>query len=409
MTAQAPAAPQEGRRRAVASSRFQPPRLPLLMTVLKGWALTVLTLGAYRFWALAEYRSFMWRHLSLGGERVEYDGLAPQALMRFLIELAVAVPLLAALLVGMFVLRDFNPLFGTGALAGGVVLAFYLWQVRVFRTRQYLASHTLWRGIRCGMDGSGFAYGAIAVGGWIVVILTLGLGYPWMRGRCWAYQLGRARFGNRHFSYQPAGGSPLGAWLLVWLSVVGILIVFAGLNQAGLMAKVEGWREGLPPDPGPPINYLPLAALVVPALFYIRYRARELRFVANSTSFGRIDLQSSLPTVSTVVAVLLHWILVLAGAVMALLWLNRSAMESAGALESVGILFPLWVVLLTCIYVSVVKTIWLRFEIMRSFCRRLLIGDLSPLQMIEQYQPPETRRVRRTGAAMAAQLAAEEG
>ena len=132
---EASGAPQEGRRRAVASARFQPPRLPLLLTVLKGWALTVLTLGAYRFWALAEYRSFMWRHVSLGGERVEYDGLAPQALMRFLFELAVAVPLLAAFLVGMFVLRDFNPLYGTGALAGAVVLAAYLWQVRLFRTR----------------------------------------------------------------------------------------------------------------------------------------------------------------------------------------------------------------------------------------------------------------------------------
>ena len=77
---EASSALQEGRRRAAASARFEPPRLPLLLTILKGWALTVLSLGAYGFWAKAEFRSYMWRHLSLGGERVEYDGKPSESL-----------------------------------------------------------------------------------------------------------------------------------------------------------------------------------------------------------------------------------------------------------------------------------------------------------------------------------------
>ena len=115
-----------------------------------------------------------------------------------------------------------------------------------------------------------------------------------------------------------------------------------------------------------------------------------------------------MPTVSMVVAVLLHWILALIGAGLALLWLFRSASEAALALEPVGILFPLWLALLTGVYVSIVKSIWLRREVMRTACRTLLIGDLSPLQMIEQYQGPSARPARRTGAARAAALAAEE-
>ena len=406
MTGPAFVGPQVTRRRTTASTRFEPPRLPLLLLVLKGWALTALTLGAYRFWALADFRSFMWRHLSLGGERMEYDGRPAHSLMRFLIGAAVAIPVLAGILVGMYLVRGADPVIRLGALAGAVVVVGYLLQVRRFRLRQYLASHTLWRGIRGGMDGSGFVFGAISVAGWLLVIATLGLAYPWMRGRCWAYQISRARFGNRHFSYEPPGGPPFGAWLLVWLSMVGVLIAFAGLNQSAVLAMVEGWREGLPPEPGPPLTYLPLAGLIVPAVFYIRYRIRELRFVAAATSFGRIELESALPTFSLVVAVLLHWTLVLVGAGLALLWLNRSAIEAAEAMQPVGILFPLWVGLLVCVFVSIVKTLWLRREVMRTACRTLLIGELSPLQMIEQYQGPVARQARRTGAAMAAELAA---
>ena len=163
------------------------------------------------------------------------------------------------------------------------------------------------------------------------------------------------------------------------------------------------------PEPGSPLTHLPLAALIVPAIFYVRYRVREMRFVAAAASFGRIDLESSLPTVSLVVAVLLHWILVLIGVGLALLWLNRSAIEAAEAMQPVGILFPLWVGLLVSVYVSIVKTIWLRCEVMRTTCRTLLVGELSPLQMIEQYAGPVARQARRTGAAMAAELAAREG
>ena len=111
MTAQAVAGPQVGRRRAATSTRFEPPRLPLLLLVLKGWALTALTLGAYRFWASADFRSFMWRHLSLGGERMEYDGRPAQSLTRFLIGMAVAIPVLAAILITVgFNIIDYNGL-----------------------------------------------------------------------------------------------------------------------------------------------------------------------------------------------------------------------------------------------------------------------------------------------------------
>ncbi len=404
---EASATPQEGRRRAAASARFEPPRLPMLLTVLKGWALTVLSLGAYGFWAKADYRSYMWRHLSLGGERVEYDGKPSEALLRFLIEAAVAVPLLVGFLVATQFLEHAEPVIRFGALAGAAVVAVYLLQVRRYRLRQYLASHTLWRGVRCGLDGSAIVYGAVAIAGWLVVVLTLGLAYPWMRGRCWAHQIGRTRFGNRHFTFDPPGGAPFGAWLVVWLSVVGVLIGFAAVNQDGLLALMESWREGLPAEPGPPLTYLPLMGLILPAVFTVRYRVREFRWVASATQLGRIDLESSLPAGSLVIATLLHWILVLAGAGMALLWLHRSALEAAGSFEPVGILWPVWIGLLACAYLSVVNTLWLRREAIRTACRTLLIGELSPLQMIEQYERPVARRVRRTGAERAAELAAD--
>lgn len=399
--------PQGGRRRA-ASARFVSPRLPLLLLVLKGWALTVVTVGAYRFWAVADLRSFLWRHLSLAGERFEFDGRPAEALIRFLIEAAIAIPVLAGLLFGLLALRGADPIIGAGGVALSAVVATYLVQIRRYRTRQYLLSHTLWRGIRGGMDGSAPVFAAIATAGWLGVVASLGLAYPWMRTRCWSYQIGRARFGDKRFRFAPSGGAPFGAWLVVWLGIVGVLILFVGLNQDGLLAIADGWRAGFPADPGPPLTLAPFALLILPAILAVRYRVREFRFVAASVRFGPIDLESRLPTVSIVLAALLHWVLVLVGLGLALQWLNRSAAEAALVMESVGTVMPLALAALTVAFVSAVKTVWLRLTVIRTVCRTLLVGDVSALQAVEQYVDPRARRVRRTGAARAAALAADE-
>lgn len=406
MTAQASSAPQGGRRRAAALARFEPLRLPLLLLVLKGWALSVLTVGAYRFWAAADLRAFLWRTLSLAGERLEYDGRPVDALVRSLVEFAVAFPILAVFLTAVFMLGDAGFLASLALLAAAVVTLSCLRQMQAFRVRQYLLSHTLWRGIRGGLDGSVLAFAAVVVAGWFGVVATLGLAYPWMRLRRWAYLINRARFGNRHFTFEPSGGPPLGAWLVVWLGVVATLIGFAAVNQEALVAIVDGWGAGFPAaDAPPPLSFLPMGALILPAIFFVRYRVLEFRHIADCISLGRSSLESTLPAGTIMIAVVLHWILVLVGAGLALLMLNRTAIEAAEALRPVGILTPLGLGLILIAYLSTVKTLWLRCEVVRTLCRTLLINDAPALQALEQHGGSIPRRFRRSAAAA---LAAEE-
>lgn len=399
MTAEASSTPQGGRGRAAASARFQPPRLPLLLIVLKGWALTVLTVGAYRFWAVAELRSCLWRNLTLAGERFEYDGRPDEALMRFLIDVAVAVPILAALLFGFFALGDAGPLVNLGALAGTVLTVGFLMQIRAYRARQYLLSHTLWRGIRGGLDGSALAFAAVSALRWIVVLATLGLAYPRMRMGRWSYLVTRARLGNRHFTFEPSGGAPFMAWLIVWLSLVAILIWFVGVNQEALAAKVDLLRGSFPAAPPPPFSILPLAALILPTVFFVRYRVLEFRHVAECVALGRTSLESFLPSGKILFAVLIHWLLVVIGAFAALLMLNRSAIDAAAALTPVGTSTPLFLGLILLVYLSTARTMWLHREVVRTLCRTTQINDAPALQGLEQHSGAIPRRFRRSGAA----------
>src|ERR1700733_2295230 len=64
---------------------------------IKGAALLVLTLGLYRFWFATDVRRFLWSNTEIGGETLEYTGLATELLGGFLLALAIVAPLYTAI------------------------------------------------------------------------------------------------------------------------------------------------------------------------------------------------------------------------------------------------------------------------------------------------------------------------
>ncbi len=64
---------------------------------IKGAALLMVTLGLYRFWFATDVRRFLWSNTEIGGETLEYTGLATELLGGFLLAIAIMVPLYTAI------------------------------------------------------------------------------------------------------------------------------------------------------------------------------------------------------------------------------------------------------------------------------------------------------------------------
>src|SRR5580692_4981419 len=64
---------------------------------IKGAALVVVTLGIYRFWLATDVRRYLWSSTEIAGDTLEYNGLATELLVGFLLAIAILVPLYMAL------------------------------------------------------------------------------------------------------------------------------------------------------------------------------------------------------------------------------------------------------------------------------------------------------------------------
>ena len=68
----------------------------LFKIYLVNFLLTVITLGIYRFWGKTRIRRYLWSHIEILGDRLEYIGTPKELLIGFLIVLVfVLVPLFA--------------------------------------------------------------------------------------------------------------------------------------------------------------------------------------------------------------------------------------------------------------------------------------------------------------------------
>ena len=175
---------------------FDGRRGPLFRLVLKNIVLIVLTLGIYRFWAKRAVRHWFWRHVSIAEERLEYTGKGTELFVGFLIAMCVLLPFFAV----TSILEQMARTSVVGAVISQTVYfvgLFLLIQTAIFRMRPNRLTRTMWRGIRCGLDGKTWDYVEAAVRYWLHVVATLGFAYPWMRMGLSRYLMTRTRFGSR--------------------------------------------------------------------------------------------------------------------------------------------------------------------------------------------------------------------
>jgi uncharacterized membrane protein YjgN (DUF898 family) len=269
--------------------------------LIRGAALLAVTLGIYRFWLATDVRRFLWSNTEIAGDNLEYNGTATELLIGFLIAIALLLPLnllvfLAAL--GMGPVGEF-----AGVLA--FPLLFVLGQFAIFRARRYRLTRTVLRGVRCHQTGSAWRYAFCATFWWVLIVLTLGLAYPFAQASLERYKMRHTHYGDLPGGFEGSGFRLFLRGLLMWLLVVGPFMIGIGaaigavdwdalnritsLGGGGDITQVEGLAAG----GFIALTAVSLSVLMVLLLFPV-FQAMVLRWWLSGIRFGELKVTSHL-------------------------------------------------------------------------------------------------------------------
>lgn len=271
--------------------------------VARGAVFLMLTLGIYRFWLATDIRRYLWSRTEVAGEALEYTGTPRELLLGFLMALAFLLPIN-----GLIFLSSF--LSGLLSLLGiaGVALLALLGQFALYRARRYRLSRTIYRGIRLFQTGSGWVYALRSTFWTVVILLTLGLAYPWASASLERYKLKHTHYGNLDGRFEGRGSSLFARGFLLWAIVVGpaVAALIAALisvdwnSIAGMFAE-DGTFRGRVDDLAPAFAAAVVLAavgglwsLLAAMLLYPAFRAITLRWWISGLRLGEVAAVSRL-------------------------------------------------------------------------------------------------------------------
>ncbi len=252
---------------------------PLARLFYTNLALSLLTLGIYRFWGKTHIRRYVWSQFEILGERLEYLGTGRELLLGFLKT--------AAFVAILVIVRQFGPEFvdPTGFWVVGIALgtsaAFgFLFLAAQFSAQRYRLTRTAWCGIRGSMEGSAWPYAFKTGGLFIVSALLIGLLIPWWRMTCLELRISASRFGSMRANLEPGRSVCFWTFMLGSL-IVGVTNTMVGYLVLDVVPTVENARlaEALQ-------FILPLVALLLVLPFaFAPYYASVQHEIFNNLSF----------------------------------------------------------------------------------------------------------------------------
>jgi uncharacterized membrane protein YjgN (DUF898 family) len=270
---------------------------------IKGAALVVVTLGIYRFWLATDARRFLWSNTEISGDTLEYNGLATELLVGFLFAVAILVPLY---MVFALVMLELDMVAFKPALIGFALLAL-LGEYALYRARRYRLTRTVFRGLRFDQHGSPWLYALYALLCWGIVIVTLGLAYPWTQAFLERFKMRNTSYGDLYGRFEGSGLSLFLRGLPMWLLIVGPIVVALGVLSAQvdwdalsrLMAKPDDPETGkmigkmLAPGIGVAIAAIATSFFAMPLLYPV-FQAVKLRWWISGLRFGEVTVTSRL-------------------------------------------------------------------------------------------------------------------
>ena len=277
----------------------------LFVIFLVNLALSILTLGIYRFWGRTRIRRYVWSQTSLLGEPLEYTGRGIELFLGFLFALVLIYGPILGLYFGLDVeLPDPGEELGGAKLnalilfiaivllATPILMLFYY--VALFAAYRYRIGRTSWLGIRGGMEGSAWRYGFVGLGLGALNVLTLGWTKPWADSVVFKYRLGRTWFGSGKFESLLDAGGLYKSYALAWIgTAITVAALFGALFSIG---------QSLVTDHGGPESpflfqaiaiAIELTPLIVYQLLICAYKAALVRNIARTLSYGSVRFRAN--------------------------------------------------------------------------------------------------------------------
>ena len=188
----------------------------IFVLFLANLALSILTLGIYRFWAKTRIRRYLWSHTSFDGDRLEYSGTGLELFLGFLFALVFLVPTIVGLQLVELYFPD-NVAAQVSALIALYVILLYLYGIAIYSAYRYRLSRTAWRGIRGSVAGSAWTYGTRFFLLLLLSLVTLGFSTPFEKIHLWRYSVNNTRFGDRPLRFEGKGRDLLKLYAICWL------------------------------------------------------------------------------------------------------------------------------------------------------------------------------------------------
>jgi len=272
---------------------------------IKGAALLMFTLGLYRFWFATDVRRYLWSNTEIGGETLEYTGLATELLGGFLLAIAIVGPLYTVIASAALALGTAEE----AILGIGLLLLAVLSQFALYRARRYRLTRTVFRGVRFDQHGSAWRYAPMAALWWALAVVTLGLAYPWAQANLQRFKMRHTGYGDLQGSFAGSGSALFLRGLPIWLLVVGpIVSALVALDRMvdwntlnSMMAQGGGKPLALlVGNSGVDVFVVITAAIGISiaaaVLLYPLFAATMWRWWISGLRFGAVSVRSGLST-----------------------------------------------------------------------------------------------------------------
>lgn len=373
---------------------------------IRNFALSVVTLGFYRFWARTNLRRYFWRQVTIGDEPLEYTGTGKELFIGFLIVVAILAPIGLIYAVAQQMLLS-NPVAAAATQAAAFMALGFLSIIAVFRARRYRLSRTVWRGIHAGQDGSALRYLFLSVAWSVFAFVTAGLGNPWRNNALQRYLIRSTRFGTTNLSYDGAGRTMFGRWLVTWIAIGAAMLSFV-IATGGAAFLLTGNTLALDPEQraramavaglvaNPVIAAALVALVILGPVAWVWYRVSEFRFFARVTGLGEARF-SSLARARRVGPIYLVYYLLLivvpavaaAGVAAAFYFvpaLQLARQQLAAAVPGI-LLIQATTMAVFVLFIAVsglVRILWLQPRLLRHLCTTMTIANPQALTAVAQ-------------------------
>lgn len=214
----------------------------LFVLYLKNIFLTIITLGIYSFWAKTNVQKYLATKVEWESERFTFHGTGKERFLAFLKA--------AALIIGVYVINfiiSYVLALVIGDTAAGIVSVIIIFTLFIaiipfilVGKRRYLSSRTGYRNLRFGFDGKSLDLAILFLKNVPLVIITLGIYYPFFSMKLETFNRNNTRYGNTNFQFEAD------ATEYFWICVKGYLlsIVTLGIYGAWFMATLQNYTWG---------------------------------------------------------------------------------------------------------------------------------------------------------------------